>query len=159
MAITELSCISCCIAGSSDLVYLSRYYIEIIWARSNYSILILGGPKDDFCKDLEAIDPQRVINLQGKLSLLESAAAVKFSKKLVVADTGLLHMAEAMNIPVVALIGPTPFGYPTKKISVTLEKSMWCKPCSKDGRGICWNPTYQKCLVEVKPEQVAEHIR
>jgi heptosyltransferase-2 len=133
--------------------------IGLILKQTNLSILILGGPKDDFCKDLAALDQKRIVNLQGSLTLLESAAAVKLSKKLVVADTGLLHMAEAMDIPVVALIGPTPFGYPTKNISVTLERDLWCKPCSKDGRGICWNPTYQKCLVDLKPERVAEHIR
>jgi ADP-heptose:LPS heptosyltransferase len=125
---------------------------------TDYSLLILGGPKDNFCEEL-VLDSSRVLTLQGKLSLLESAAAASLCNTLIAADTGLLHMAECLKINVVALIGPTPFGYPNRQESKTLEVDLWCKPCSKDGSGPCINPIYQKCMKDITPRVALETVK
>ena len=117
-------------------------------------LAILGGPDDQFCHEITQINPQRILHLQGRLTLLESAAATGFCTTLAANDTGVLHMAEALGKNVVALIGPTPFGYPTRAQSIALEVPLWCKPCSKDGSGPCVNPVYQKCMLNIKPERV-----
>ncbi|MEW5852577.1 MAG: glycosyltransferase family 9 protein [Myxococcota bacterium] len=124
-----------------------------------YRVVVLGGPQDGFCAELEAIDPTRVLNLQGKLSLLESAAAAQACRTLVAADTGLLHMAEALGKDVVEMIGPTPFGYPTRPGSVVLEVPLWCRPCTKDGGGPCVNPVYQRCMHDITPTRVFESLK
>jgi len=98
-------------------------------------IIILGGPGDDFCDQLQAIDPSRVHNLAGKLSLLESCYLLTLAEKLISADTGMLHVADLLNIPAVALIGPTAFGFTTGNHIKTLEVELPCRPCTKDGRG------------------------
>ncbi len=130
-----------------------KSFIQKILSNSSYQVIILGGPKDDFCNEL-VIDSDRVLSLQGKLSLLESAAVVKNCETLVAADTGLLHMAESLNKDVVAILGPTPFGSPYRKSSQGLQTKIWCQPCSKDGSGVCINPTYQKCMKLIKPDAV-----
>lgn len=126
---------------------------------SQVHIAILAGPEDTFCKEIEKVNPKRILNLQGRLSLLESAAVASLCRTTVGNDTGLLHMAEALGRGVVELVGPTPFGDPTRRESIKLENKLWCKPCSKDGRGPCINPTYQKCLVEIAPAAVAQASR
>ncbi|MDZ4676641.1 MAG: glycosyltransferase family 9 protein [Oligoflexia bacterium] len=125
---------------------------------TDYNVLILGGPKDGFCKDL-IINQQRVLSLQGKLTLLESAAAVSLCHTLVAADTGILHMAECLQKNVVGILGPTPFGHPYRKTSKALQTQLWCQPCSKDGSGPCVNPTYQKCMKLITPEMVLEELK
>ncbi|MCM2281690.1 MAG: glycosyltransferase family 9 protein [Bdellovibrionaceae bacterium] len=116
---------------------------------------ILGGPDDAFCEELAQIAPQRVRNFAGRLSLAGSAAALELGRLAISADTGLLHVADQLGRPVLALIGPTAFGYPSHRSSKTLEIQLECKPCSKDGRGRCSNSLYQRCMVEITPEWVA----
>jgi len=86
---------------------------------------------------------------------LQSAVVINLSDLIIANDTGLLHVADQMAKPTIALIGPTAFGYPSHPGSTTLEIELPCKPCSKDGRGRCVNTVYQKCLVELTPERVA----
>lgn len=117
---------------------------------------VLGGPDDLFCEELRAVAPNRVMNLAGKLSLQESAAVVKRSTLVISNDTGLLHVSDQLGRPTIALIGPTAFGYPYHSNSEVAEISLWCKPCSKDGRGKCINDLYKRCLIEVSVESVAE---
>jgi ADP-heptose:LPS heptosyltransferase len=132
--------------------------IGLILSETYYNILILGGPKDDFCKNL-ILDGERVISLQGRLSLMESAAAVHFCETLVAADTGLLHMAESLGRNVVGILGPTPFGHPARPGSIGLQKKIWCQPCSKDGSGPCVNFHYQECMKRIEPVEVIQSIQ
>lgn len=118
-------------------------------------IIILGGPADTFCAEIAAVAPSRVVNLAGKTSLLESCYVVKKSQQVVSADTGFLHAADLFHVPAFALLGPTAFGFPTGQHVKVLEKPMPCRPCTKDGRGKCSQKTYQACLVNITPEEVA----
>ena len=132
--------------------------IGLILNETSYGVVILGGPKDNFCKNF-IMDSQRVISLQGKLSLLESAAATSFCKTLIAGDTGLLHMAESLQKDVVGILGPTPFGHPVREKSIGLQSKLWCQPCSKDGSGPCLNRTYQNCMVQIQPPSVLNAVR
>ncbi|WP_240612527.1 glycosyltransferase family 9 protein [Brumimicrobium salinarum] len=63
-------------------------------------VYLLGGPNDfDLCKSLQNEFNGNVINLAGKLSLLQSAALMKDAKMNYVNDSGPLHIASAMNAP------------------------------------------------------------
>ncbi len=121
------------------------------------SFVILGGPQDQFCDKYQQIDPNRVQNLAGKLTLIESCAALKAASLTISADTGLLHAADQLGAPAIALIGPTAFGYPTRPTSHIMEvQNLPCKPCSKDGSGRCQQTTFRRCMVEVSPGAVAK---
>lgn len=132
--------------------------LKILLEKTDYNFLVLGGPKDDFCNDLVTISPKRIVSMQGKLKLLESAAAITFCKTLIAGDTGLLHMAEALGKDVIGINGPTHLGHTYRPGSVTLKTKLWCQPCTKDGSGICINPTYQKCMKDVLPQEVSAKV-
>jgi len=132
--------------------------ITEILSKTDYHIVIFGGPQDEFCKKL-LIDPLRITSFQGRFSLLETAAAANLCDTLIVGDTGLMHMTESLGKDIIGLLGPTPFGNPSREKSQTLEVSLWCRPCSKDGSGICINPQFQKCMKEIKPERVFEALQ
>lgn len=136
-----------------------EYWRELINLMPDTKFAVLGGPEDGFCAELEAIAPNRVRNFAGKLSLQGSAALIEKARVVVANDTGLLHVADQLGRPTIALIGPTAFGYPSHPKSEALEIALPCKPCSKDGRGVCVNAIYKKCLLEVSPARVAERIR
>lgn len=123
-----------------------------LWPEARF--VLLGGPSDLFLEDIRAVAPERIVNTAGHLSLAQSAALLKECDLVIANDTGLLHVADQMGRPTLALIGPTAFGYPSHPNSTTLEIELPCKPCSKDGRGTCHNSVYQRCLVELTPEKV-----
>jgi ADP-heptose:LPS heptosyltransferase len=54
----------------------------------------------DFHKD-------RVMSLCGKLSLVQLAAALTRCRLFITVDTGVLHLASALDVPTIALMGPT----------------------------------------------------
>lgn len=122
-----------------------------------HSFIWLGGPEDRFINDLTSARPERAINLAGRLDLAQSMAILNRVDLVIANDTGLLHVADQLERPLLCLIGPTAFGYPSHSTSIVLEveSGLPCKPCSKDGRGKCKNAVYQKCLVDISPEQVA----
>lgn len=123
------------------------------------SFVILGGPRDHFCAEIASLAPERVVNMAGQLSLEESCAVVASAQLTISGDTGLLHAADQMRVPNLGLIGPTAFGYTSQNTSLILETQLSCKPCSKDGRDRCTNAIFQKCMVDITPEQVADAVR
>lgn len=132
------------------------YWKELILLMPQEKFYVLGGPDDDFCQELEEIAPDRVINLQGQLSLLESCQVVSQGQCLICADTGLLHVADILKVPAIALIGPTAFGFPTGEFIKVAQVDLPCRPCTKDGRGKCSQSVYQKCLVDITPKRVRD---
>lgn len=135
------------------------HWKKLIEIMPDYKFIILAGPADTFCNDIEDSNKDRVINLAGKTSLLESCYLVSKSNVVVSADTGFMHAADLFNIPTLALMGPTAFGFPTGKTVTTMEIDMKCRPCTKDGRGKCSQDVWQKCMVDITPEMIAKEIR
>ncbi len=133
-----------------------EYYKALITQLISYNFVVLGGPDDDFCQSLEDLAPTRVKNLAGTLSWLESGAMIQRSELLISGDTGLMHFADFISTPNIALIGPSAFGFPKNPTSVALYERLSCQPCSKDGRGKCKNKLYKKCLVDILPDRVAK---
>lgn len=119
--------------------------------------LILGGPEDHFCQKI-ADKSKLANNLAGKLSLIESCYLVAKAKIVVSADTGLLHVADILGVPVIALLGPTAFGHPTFKNSIEMGVELSCRPCTKDGRGACSQTVWRKCMVDITPASVLQKI-
>ena len=93
-------------------------------------------------------------------SLVELAAGLSECATLVTNDSGLLHLAEAVGTPVVALFGPTvaEFGYfPSLPASRTLQVELECRPCSRNGKRPCHRHDLA-CLVQITPEQLLTEL-
>jgi heptosyltransferase-2 len=96
-------------------------------------VVLLGSPKDhEVCENIaNAVDGGAVRNLAGVTSLAEAVALIAGADAVVSNDSGLLHIASALNRPVIALYGPTdpdhapPFSDVAKAISLRLD----CAPC------------------------------
>jgi heptosyltransferase-2 len=135
-----------------------EYWKQLVLLLPNIKIVILGGKEDSFCEEISTVDPQRVLNMAGKLSLIESCEVIGKSILVVSADTGLLHVADVLDILGISLMGPTAFGF-TRSIKIkTLESDLSCRPCSKDGSGKCSQKIYQKCMIDITPALVAKEI-
>lgn len=133
-----------------------KKFIELL---PDSRFVVLGGKEDLFCQELEDIAPSRVQNLAGKLSLVESCHLVYRSALVISADTGLLHVADALGVKGVSLMGPSAFGHTKSSNIKTLEVDLACRPCSKDGSGKCSQAIWQRCMVEITPARVASEAQ
>lgn len=82
-----------------------EHWKKLITLLSEYHFLILAGPGDTFCEEIRTEAPERVENLAGKTTLLESCYLIHRSHIVVSADTGFMHAADLFRIPTLALIG------------------------------------------------------
>jgi ADP-heptose:LPS heptosyltransferase len=122
---------------------------------THMELVIVAGPQDVHCAQFETLTNNRLINLQGKTKLKESASWLKGAKLVVGNDSGMNHIAEAAGVPVITLFGPTheAFGFsPHLKESVALSKDMWCRPCSTTGSRGCFRS--HQCMTEITPDEV-----
>ena len=135
------------------------HWKELLKELVEFKFVLLGGEKDTFCEDLKLIDSSRITNMAGKLSLIQSCQLVSLAPMVIAADTGIIHVADILGVQGISLIGPTAFGFPSSQSIFVLEKELSCRPCSKDGRGRCSQKTWQKCMVDISPKQVAFQVR
>ena len=93
---------------------------------------------DDLIKNFSS--KVKFFNLCGSTTLVEAANILSKSKFAIVNDSGLAHLSEAVNTPVITFFGPThsKFGYrPFLKNSRILSVELGCRPCNKNGDVKC----------------------
>ncbi len=134
------------------------HWQNLILSLPSQNFVLLGGPEDHFLEKLVASSPDRVFNLAGKTNLRQSAAVIASATALVSNDTGLLHVGEQLGRPSIALMGPAPFGFPSRLSTKILQVNLPCRPCSKHGQGPCVNPNFQQCLKDISPAQVRHEL-
>jgi heptosyltransferase-2 len=96
-------------------------------------VAMLGSPKDrEACDEILRIaGAERLYNLAGTTRLDEAIALIAHASAVVANDSGLLHIASALNRPVIALYGPTdpdhapPFSDVARALSLRID----CSPC------------------------------
>jgi ADP-heptose:LPS heptosyltransferase len=132
-----------------------EYFIKLIEILPNQNFVAIAGPQDHFIKTLEQKFPEKVKAHAGDLSPREVTRIFQKSIGVVSNDSGLMHLAEQIGKPCVALMGPAPFGFPARPSTLVLERNLPCRPCSKHGQGPCTNPEFQACLRQITPEEVA----
>jgi heptosyltransferase-2 len=130
------------------------------------AILLFGssGDEERRCNEIGRMikgeNPQAtVINLAGKLSLLETAAALDKCALVLSNDSGLMHIAAARRKKVVAIFGSTvkelgffPFG--TKSIVVE-NNQLDCRPCTHIGLSACPKGHF-KCMNDISTDHVVQ---
>lgn len=136
-----------------------KYWQELVQMRNDLHFVVLGGPSDSFCEAIKSVAPNRVINLAGQTSLMESFCTVWHAPYVISGDTGFLHAADLFQKNGQALIGPTAFGFPSNPKMKVMEVNLPCRPCTKDGNVKCKLKEVRKCMVDISPQLVADTIK
>ena len=107
--------------------------------------LVLLGVKEEYglCEDVRQKIGKGAVNLAGETDLRQLAGVLSQCVALVSNDTGLMHLAAALGLPVVALFGSTSpeWTRPLGRAKV-IYKRPYCSPCfartCPDGSRRCW---------------------
>lgn len=133
-----------------------EYYIELgkKLESAGYNIVLFGGLEEvRICNEI-ADNLNNVLNLCST-SILQVGADMKMCKAVYTNDSGLMHLASAVGVPVIAFFGSTvkEFGFiPYKVKNIVLEnKNLKCRPCTHIGRKSCPKIHFE-CMRKIEPE-------
>lgn len=98
-------------------------------------------------------------NFAGKLSITESATVIGLCDLFITTDTGCMHIADALDVPMIALFGSTLVSKNTPKSrkAKILRSTMECAPCQGDGK--FWSCEVNACMESITPGDVMATAR
>jgi heptosyltransferase-1 len=127
--------------------------------RQGLAVILLGTKRERArCEAIAAACPGS-LDLSGQTTLSQLAALMNRSTISVTNDSGSMHLAVALNRPVVSVFGPTnpswvgPYGRADAVVRVNLP----CSPCYFRRLSQC--PNDHACMKQISPEQVIERIQ
>lgn len=136
-------------------------------AAIDHPLILLGGKEDyENGKMIAAVDEVKIYNACGKFNLNESADLVRRSKLVITHDTGLMHVAAALQKPVISVWGNTVPGfgmYPyygklsKQHFDVVEVNKLWCRPCSKIGYKKCPKGHF-KCMERIAVNDIVNLV-
>lgn len=128
-----------------------------ILSKKNIRVIVTGMEKDsERARELLSLTKSRPAVFVGKTDLAQLSIIIKKCKVYITPDSAPLHVAAAVQTPVVALFGPTDSARhipPARKI-VVMEKKLPCAPCYKTKCSILTHD----CMKNITPEEIAEEI-
>ena len=112
--------------------------------QSGTSVVLVGASGEIETEELVGHLGDATIFYRKDFTILQSAALLEMANAVIANDTSIVHLAEAMGTPSIALFGPTvkEFGYaPMLEQSRLIETdlALRCRPCSRTGKGTCKN--------------------
>jgi heptosyltransferase-1 len=120
---------------------------------------ILGSREDKPLGEIiSRAEPSRCLNLCGQTSLPEMVEWIRLGSLMITNDTGPMHVAAALEKPLVALFGPTapqrtgPYG----QLENVLRIELPCSPCLKS---YCAYEKPDECLNAISPAMVFERAQ
>jgi len=108
---------------------------QVVRTLPGVQVALLGSPNDratcELVQQHAGSAAGSVLNLAGQTSLDEAIALVAQTTAVVSNDSGLLHIASALNRPVVALYGSTDPDYapPLSEVAKVISLRLECSPC------------------------------
>jgi len=143
----------------------SAEIVVALWQRFHLPMVFTAAPDKNELEYIQQVETlvQRLdesvksINLAGKLSITQLAAVTSQTKCFVGVDSAPMHLAAAIDVPVVGLFGPTDFYMwgPAGSRSLIARSGYPCQPCTMKG---CANSGDAECLDAIKAADVVAKV-
>ena len=122
-----------------------------------YRIAVFGTRADQqAAAEIVAAAGRQVLDLTGKTSLAQAMACIARCHVFITNDSGLMHVAAALRIPIVAIFGSTDIVAtgPFSEHAVIVRKAMPCSPCLKPR---CPQNHFQ-CMQQISVAEVEQAV-
>jgi len=126
--------------------------VATAYAARGWQIWILGSAKDHAIAAEIASGEAQWHNLAGATTLVEAIDVLSAASLVVCNDSGLMHIAAAVDVPLIAVYGSSDMRYtpPLSTHARIVSLGLACSPCFKK---VCPYGHYN-CLKELTPERV-----
>lgn len=162
-----LGYIAVVIGAALNTKKMPLHKLKDLCAAIQYPIVLLGDKNDAIeGSAIAAVDDIKIYNACGKFNLNESADIVRNAKLVITHDTGLMHIAAALQKPIISIWGNTvpEFGmYPyygklsAQHYDVVEVEKLWCRPCSKIGYKKCPLGHF-KCMEKIAVNEIVNMV-
>ena len=129
-------------------------------AKLDIPSVIISAPADaPVAEETLANSAGNAVSIAGRTSIMELAAVIKKAEFLISNDTGPMHIAAALNVPVFAIFGPAnpvrtgPYG----DIHTIILNKVPCAPCYAKKRCAKWT-CLDKLTVNMVYEAISEEL-
>jgi heptosyltransferase-1 len=122
------------------------------------AVALIGSERERaVCAEVAQLAPG-AINLAGETTLAELAALIRRATVCVTNDSGPMHLAVALDRPVVSIFGPTDpvWAGPYRRNSAVLRAGLPCSPCYLRRLSDC--PHGHACMTDVSAGAVIERV-
>ena len=128
---------------------------SILNAKPTASVVLLGSPSDRAIGDAivsSAASQSHTFNWCGATSLDEAIAIISLCSKVVSNDSGLMHIAAALQVPQVAIFGSSDPSHtpPNSAKASIISLHLPCSPCHQRECPL----GHLNCLNQISPERV-----
>ncbi len=144
--------------------WLPEYFVELgnELNKHGFTIVLFGGKSDKELCEMISKQIFGSLNLQNDNQLFQIAADMRMCQLVITNDSGLMHTASAVGVPIAAILGSTvrEFGFFSEaEQNLILENnSLFCRPCSHIGRANCPKKHF-KCMTDITPQAVLEKLQ
>jgi lipopolysaccharide heptosyltransferase I len=133
--------------------------VDQLYETQHDPIVMIGDADERACTNkLRALTDRPFIDLSGEIPLGFLPALLSKATAMITNDSGPMHIAAALGVPVVAIFGPTsaartgPYGDGHQVLTSRIP----CSPCFSR---VCRHDSELECLHLIKPTQVADVVR
>jgi heptosyltransferase-2 len=137
----------------------TAYFAKIAQIKKSegWEVWIFGGSKDKIlAQEIQTQSDNICLDLTGKTNLSEAIELLSLATAVITNDSGLMHIAAAINRPLVAIYGSSSpkFTPPLTDKAKIISLYLSCSPCFKRNCPL----KHMKCLNDLPPKLVLQSI-
>ena len=137
----------------------AKYFAELALklADANYAVWLAGSDRDaTIGNEIAQASEGACVNLCGKTSLAEAIDLIACAALVVSNDSGLMHVASALDVPLIALFGSSSpaFTPPASPRATIVTLDLPCSPCFRRECPL----GHFNCMLQLTPGQVLQRI-
>lgn len=137
----------------------AKYFAQVAQAckAEGWQVVLMGSAKDKMIADeIQQLCASSCTDLTGKTSLAEAIDIIAACDQVICNDSGLMHIAAALEKPSIAIYGSSDLGYtpPLSRKTKTIKLDLPCSPCFKRE---CPLQTYE-CLEKISPKLILDEL-
>lgn len=136
----------------------AQHYAQVAlnYLNKGWQVWLMGSVQDvAICEEINQITDQQCEVIAGKTALAEAVDLISLASLVISNDSGLMHIAAALQIPLVAVYGSTDPGHtpPLSDNHAIARLGLECSPCFKRECPL----EHLNCLQQLEPRQVIQH--